>query len=149
MDVKTILWPTDLSKKSVKAAPHVVEMAQKYGAKVVVLYVAVDLCSYFPAYGNYPSGQEIEKFQSWEMENAKKRLEKVCEEEFKACPNLEMKLVTGKAAESILQTAKAEDVDMIAMTGSDYEHIDSGHVQFSEVARKVVEQSPVPVQIIK
>ena len=52
MEVRTILWPTDLSKNSIKAAKHVSSLALKYQAKVIVLYVGVDLLSYFRAYGD-------------------------------------------------------------------------------------------------
>ena len=42
MEVRTILWPTDLSKNSIKAAKHVSSLAEKYQAKVILLYVGVD-----------------------------------------------------------------------------------------------------------
>ena len=45
MEVRTILWPTDLSKNSIKAAKHVSSLANKYQAKVILLYVGVDLLS--------------------------------------------------------------------------------------------------------
>jgi hypothetical protein len=45
----TILWPTELSKSSMRALPQVMSLSEKYGANVVVLYVAPDLCSMFPA----------------------------------------------------------------------------------------------------
>ncbi|MFP5238816.1 MAG: universal stress protein, partial [Acidobacteriota bacterium] len=71
MEVRTILWPTDLSPGSLKASGHVLSLVEKYGALVVVMYVSVDLCSYFPAYGNYPSPDLIQEFQGWEVEQAK------------------------------------------------------------------------------
>jgi hypothetical protein len=54
MEVQTILWPTDLSKNSLKAAAQVVSLAQKYQAKVVLMYVGTDLTSMDKSYG-YPS----------------------------------------------------------------------------------------------
>ena len=56
MEVRTILWPTDLSKNSIKAAKHVSSLALKYQAKVILLYVGVDLMSYFRAYGDSQQG---------------------------------------------------------------------------------------------
>jgi hypothetical protein len=32
MEIKTILWPTDLSANSLKAGPHVVALARKHDA---------------------------------------------------------------------------------------------------------------------
>ena len=49
MEVRTILWPTDLYRNSIKAAKHVESLAEKYQAKVIVLFVGVDLMSHFGA----------------------------------------------------------------------------------------------------
>src|SRR4030066_550803 len=105
MEVRTIPWPTDLSKNSIKAAKHVSALALKDQAKVILLYVGVDLLSYFRAYGD-PSKDQLEHFQSWELKQAKKHLEGVCEEELKPCPNIEVKLVQGDAASEIFKTIK-------------------------------------------
>jgi len=112
MEVRTILWPTDLSKNSIKAAKHVSSLALKYDAKVILLYVGVDLMSMFPAYGT-PSGDQVQHFQKWELEQAKKHLEGVCAKELKACPNIDVRLVQGDAAAEILKAIKEAKADMI------------------------------------
>lgn len=150
MPVRTILWPTDLSPGSLKAAGDVVSLVQQLQAKVVVLYVAVDLCSYFPAYGNYPSQDLLREFQGWEMETAKKRLEGLCGNELKACPNLSIRLVQGDAVEEILKTAESEKADLVVMTSRGHGHgravaLPAG---LGTVARAVLERSKIPVQII-
>jgi nucleotide-binding universal stress UspA family protein len=149
MEVRTILWPTDLSKNSIKAAKHVSSLAQKYQAKVVLLYVGVDLLSYFRAYGD-PSKDQLEHFQSWELKQAKKHLEAVCEQELKACPNIEVKLVQGDAANEILKTIKAAKADMVVLTthGRGQEDLDRKSADFGSVAKKVMANSPVPVHLV-
>jgi len=102
MEVRTILWPTDLSKNSIKAARHVASLALKYGAKIIVLYVGVDLLSYFRGLRR-PQQEQLEHFQGWELKEAKKHLETMCEQELKACPNIEVKLVQGDAASEIFK----------------------------------------------
>jgi hypothetical protein len=97
MEVRTILWPTDLSKNSIKAAKHVSSLAEKYQAKVIMLYVGVDLMAHFPAYGSYPSAEQLKHFQDWEVKHAKQRMESVCDQELKACPNIQVRLVQGGA----------------------------------------------------
>ena len=150
MEVRTILWPTDLSKNSIKAAKHVSSLAEKYQAKVILLYVGVDLMSYFPAYGNYPSEDQLEHFQSWELKQAKKHLESVCAKELKACPNIEVKLVQGDAATEILKTIKAAKADMVILTshGRGHEDLDQKSADFGSVAKKVMANSPVPVHLV-
>jgi nucleotide-binding universal stress UspA family protein len=149
MEVRTILWPTDLSKNSIKAAKHVSSLALKYQAKVILLYVGVDLLSYFRAYGD-PSKDQLEHFQSWELKQAKKHLEGVCAQELKTCPNIEVKLVQGDAASEILKTIKEAKADMVVLTshGRGQEDLDQKSSDFGSVAKKVLANSPVPVHLV-
>ncbi|MFZ5448758.1 MAG: universal stress protein [Thermodesulfobacteriota bacterium] len=149
MEVRTILWPTDLSKNSIKAAKHVSSLAEKYQAKVILLYVGVDLMSHFKAYGT-PSEEQLQHFQNWELKQAKKQLETVCEQELKACPNIEVKLVQGDAACEIIKAVKESKADMVVMTshGRGHEELDQKSADFGSVAQKVMAQSPVPVHLV-
>ncbi len=144
MEIKTILWPTDLSANSLKAGPYVTQLALKHDAAVVLLYVAVDLCRMFPAYGNYPSVELLNNFRDWEIGKARKRLEQLCEEELKACPYLRLRLVTGEPAEEILKTADRESADLIVISRRG-EGRDSG---FGHIARQIIESARIPVQIL-
>jgi len=151
MEYRTILWPTDLSKGSLKAMDHVISVADKHQARVIVMYVAVDLCSYFPAYGNYPSPDLIQQFQGWEVEDARKKLGQVCDQLKQGCPNLGVKLVTGNAAEELLKAANEEKADLIVMTsrGHGYDHSKSGPTGLGRVAKEVLEKASVPVQVVQ
>jgi nucleotide-binding universal stress UspA family protein len=150
MGINTILWPTDLSESSFKSVRHVVSLAEKYEADVVALYVAVDLCSYFPAYGNYPSPELIQEFQSWEMEEARRKLETICQGMLRGCPRLRMKLVRGNAAEEILNTSRQEQAGLVVMTsrGQSLDKDPAESTGLGSVARQVLEKSTVPVQIV-
>ncbi len=149
MEVHTILWPTDLSKNSIKAAKHVESLAEKYQAKVVLLYVGVDLMSHFGAY-SYPTPEHVKHFQDWEMQHAKKQLEAVCDKELKACPKLEMRLVQGEAATEILKAVKKEKADMVVLTshGRGHDELDQRSTDFGSVAKKVMANSQVPVHLV-
>ena len=149
MEVRTILWPTDLSKNSIKAAKHVSSLALKYQAKNILLYVGVDLLSFFLAYGDR-SKDQLKHFQNWELKQAKKHLETVCEKELTACPNIEVKLIQGDAASEILKTIKEAKADMVVMTshGRGHEELDQKSADFGSVAKKVMANSPVPVHLV-
>jgi nucleotide-binding universal stress UspA family protein len=149
MEVRTILWPTDLSKNSIKAAKHVTSLANKYQAKVILLYVGVDLMSMFPAYGT-PSEDQVQHFQNWEVQQAKKHLEGVCAKELKACPNIEVKLVQGDAASEILKMVKKAKADLVVLTshGRGHDDLDQKSTDFGSVAKKVMANSPVPVHLV-
>jgi nucleotide-binding universal stress UspA family protein len=150
MEVRTILWPTDLSKNSIKAAKQVSSLAEKYQAKVILLYVGVDLLSLFPAYGNYPSEDQLEHFQNWELKQAKKHLETVCAQELKACPNIDVRLVQGDAATEILKTITDAQADLVVLTthGRGHDELDQKSAEFGSVAKKVMANSPVPVHLV-
>ncbi len=148
--VRTILWPTDLSKNSLKAAKHVVSLADKYQAKVVMLYVGTDLAAYFGGYAADPGEKHLQRFQEWELQQAKKKMEEICATELKACPNLEIRLVQGDAAQEILKAIAAEKADLVVITthGRGHEDIDKKSPYFGSVAEKVLRSSPVPVHLI-
>jgi nucleotide-binding universal stress UspA family protein len=144
MEIKTILWPTDLSANSIKAAAHVVDLAQKHDAAVVLLYVAVDLCQMFPAYGSYPSVEHLNNFRDWEIERARKRMEKICDEDLKACPYLRLRLVNGDPAAEILKFATREKADLIVMATRG----EGQGTGLGDVARQVIEKAQIPVQMV-
>lgn len=149
MEVHTILWPTDLSKNSIKAAKHLESLAEKYQAKVVLLYVGVDLMSHFGAY-SYPTPEHVKHFQDWEMQHARKQMESICDKELKACPKIEMRLVQGDPAREILKAAKAEQADLVVLTshGRGHDELDQKSSDFGSVAKKVLAKSPVPVHLV-
>lgn len=151
MNVKTILWPTDLSSLASKAIEQVVSLSEKYGAKVVVLYSSVDLCSYFPAYGNYPSAEKLNDFRDWEVEQARSVLNGLCENELKSCPETLIRLVQGDPVETILEHVNKDNADLIVMSshGLGYEKRGGPGRPIGSVADAVVKNSSVPVHIVK
>ncbi len=150
MAYNTILWPTDLSKSSLQAAAHVRELAEAHQARVVALYVGLDLCGYFPAYGNYPGEDQLREFHGWELEQARKKLEAICSKELAACPNLTVRLTQGDPATEILKAIETEKADLVVMTtrghGGDSRGAEA--TTLGTVAAKVVAASPVPVQFV-
>jgi nucleotide-binding universal stress UspA family protein len=150
MKVRTILWPTDLSKLSLKAAPHVNSLAEKYQAKVVVFYVGVDLMNLLPYGGKYPSEEHLHHFQSWELDQAKKKLETICQADLKACPMFEVSLVQGDPATEILKAVKKLKADMVVLSshGRSADDLDAASPEFGSVALRVLKSSPVPVHLV-
>ena len=146
----TILWPTELSRSSLSALPQVMSLSEKYGANVVVLYVAPDLCSMFPAYGSYPSGEFVEKFQDWELEKAREELQNICSGKLQGCPNLTIRLLRGDAGEKIVEAVRKEDADMIVMAtrGQSLDRSGERWSDLGSVATKVAANSPVPVVLV-
>lgn len=150
MDVKTILWPTDLSENSLKARDHVYELAKQHNAKVIVLYVGIDLKNYFPAYGNYPTPELYERFEAWEQEQAAARLRQVCEVKLAGCPDVSPMIVTGDPGVEILKAIKKHNADLVVMTSHGHGH---GNRQDEilhpgRTAEFVSRRAPVPVHLV-
>ncbi|QJT10382.1 universal stress protein [Oceanidesulfovibrio marinus] len=148
MEPKTILWPTDLSKSSIDSAKHVLSLSRKYGAGVVMLYVAVNLCDFFPAYGNYPSPNVLKDFQSWELQHAREQMEHVCERDLKECPNLEIEVVQGDPVEEILEMVKKKDADMIVVAGRNKKTGAAKGTYLAEAMGDLIHLAPVPVLVV-
>lgn len=151
MTAKTILWPTDLSSNSKKALKEVVALSEQMQAKVVVLYSSVDLCSYFPAYGNYPSPDMLNEFRNWEAEQARKDLNELCETELKSCPEYSVRLIQGDPAQTIIDFAKKENADLIVMSshGLGLEKRGGAAEDLGSVADKVIKNAPVSVHLVR
>jgi nucleotide-binding universal stress UspA family protein len=148
MKIQRILWPTDLSRNSLSASDHVVSLAEKYGAEVVLLYVAPDLTTYFPAYGE-PGRHELEAFRKKEIEHATQRMEKLCQgEALSVCPKADFRVRTGDPALEILGAVTEENADMVVMTTHGAGREDKASHIFGAVADKVVKHSPAPVVTI-
>ncbi len=148
--IRTILWPTDLSKNSLKSAKHVVSLAEKYQAKIIMLYVATDLTSMFGGYAHEPGEHHLQHFQEWELKQAKSKMQQICQTELKGCPNMEIKLVQGDAANEILKAVKTEKADLVVITthGLSHDQLAQKSPFFGSVAEKVIRTSPVPVHLV-
>lgn len=144
LSIRKILVPTDFSEFSLNAARYAVEMAEKFGAEVTLLYVLQDAVALFPepgvafpAPGNYL--QELE-------ESSKKSLERV-RDSFPKELTINTELRNGPPFVEILRCAREGDYDMIVI-GT---HGRSGlaHVLLGSVAEKVVRKAGCPVLTVR
>ena len=111
---KQILFPVDLSEVSPKVVPYVREMAAKFEAEVHLLFVARIFRHFTSIYVPHPS---IHKFEE--------------------------ELLTGDAAEEVLNYVQSEGIDLVIMGTHGRKGLE--HIIFGSVAERVVKQSPVPV----
>jgi nucleotide-binding universal stress UspA family protein len=143
MEVKKILWPTDLSENAAKAQPYVTSLTEKYQTEVHVLYVIEELAYHEPWYGEFDRSH-IDKIHEWEEEAAKKRLDEICRNYLQGCPLYIKHIAIGDPAQEILRVIEKEKVDMVVMAS----HGRKGLFRFGSVAEKVLKNSPVPVVTI-
>jgi nucleotide-binding universal stress UspA family protein len=142
--IKKILFPIDFAANFETLVPWVETLADKFDAKVYVLFVAQDLSHFATFY--VPHGN-IEDFQQQAIDSAKKRMAAAEEEFFKKFPKLETRVELGNPAEKILAFAEKEKVDMIIMGAHGRSGLDK--MIFGSVANKVVKSASCPVLTVR
>lgn len=140
MDIKKILWPTDLSKHAQEALPFATSLIGRYKAEIHILYVIEKLSEHETWYEECDKSH-IEKLQVWEKEKAEKRLEEICEKYLSRCPRSVPHVVIGDPAEEILKLIEQEKVDIVVMATRG----ERNRFHFGSVTDRVVKYSPVKV----
>ena len=85
----------------------------------------------------------MDKFQEEAIKNAKKAMDKICENQLQSCPNFQKRVVSGDTVDEILKTIESESIDLLIMGTHGRKGLE--HVIFGSVAENVVKKSPVPV----
>jgi nucleotide-binding universal stress UspA family protein len=153
--IKTILYATDLGKHTRPAFRMAVNLAMKYYAKILMLYVIEPLSTSAAAMVNvyFPSA-EIEEIRGRSVEELhekiNERIEKFCEEELDGKPfpggKPEPYIVEGNPAATIIKTADKLNADLIVLGSHSHSTLDSLFI--GSVANKVINRSSKPVLLV-
>lgn len=146
--IKRILCPVDCSEGSRVALDYALDLAEKFGAQVELLHawhvtyhVRPDLSVWMQSHGQRPITDVV-------AAEAKAQTEKFLEPlGAEARQRLQVRVVEGEAAPTIVQTAQNEDCDLIVM-GT---HGRSGlsHLALGSVAERVVRRARCPVLTVR
>lgn len=136
---KTIIVGVDESDRSRYAAKVAADIAQKYGADLVLVH----------AYEPVPRYLGNEMFEN-AVEKALTYGEKILEETVKILPEgivAETDLLEGPAANALLSAAEAHKADLIVIGSRGLGELAA--LALGSVGHKLIQQSPVPVLIVK
>lgn len=142
--IEKILWPTDLSHSCGVVLPVLCELAKKHGAEIEVLYVGVALGDIEPMYGG-PTEEHIRRYNEWEIERSKERMDKFCKQPLEDCPLVTKKVVLGEPFQEIMKAIKEDKIDMVVLATRGQTSDTSGSMTLGGVVDKVIRNSPVPV----
>lgn len=136
---KQILFPVDFTGNSVRVIPFVLDVAEKYNARVQVLHVVTaevggDL---------YIPGESLITFISEIRSGAEKMMKEYCETHFAGRENIFGLVLDGDPIEEIIKFAEEHDGCLIIMGTHGRKGLD--RVVFGSVAENVLRKSPVPV----
>lgn len=144
MDIRHILAPTDFSEDSKQAILYANGWAQKVGARLSLLHV-IQLSAH-PVQGYMVPELAMEFLDELERE-ASLQLAQLLPEAGDANVEVTRRVVVGVPYEKILETAAAENVDLIVMAT----HGRTGlpHLFLGSVAERVVRLAPCPVLTVR
>ena len=143
---KKILWPTDFSPLSLKAADYACGFRDAFKAELRVLHVVEPQISptlEFPA--PVPASLALESEQAREL--AIKQLAQFVSEQIEEPQRVKQQVRIGSPWMEICACAKEQQIDLIVMAT----HGRTGfkHVMMGSVAERVVQHAPCPVLIVK
>lgn len=139
---KNILFPVDLSEVSDKICPYVLEIQEKIGGGLNIVFVARVMEHYA---GLHVLGNVIKDFEKELKIKGKSSLDNFLKKNVK---NIEFNadVVSGDPGEKIIEYSKEKNIDLIIMGTHGRKGID--RIRFGSVANKVVRNSVCPVMTI-
>ena len=141
--IKKILFPIDLSNVSQKIVPWVNMMAEKFEAKICLLFVAR---SFEYLHSFELASPDIDNFELSLIKGAERQIQKFTDANFKEYSNKKTEIVSGDPADLILEYITSEEIDLVIMGTHGRKGLN--HILFGSVAERVVKMSPVPVLTI-
>lgn len=141
--IKTIMCAVDFSEMSSTVASYAQHLGKSLNSSVKVVYVAPSLSQYV---GFHVPPTSIESFVGEIVSGAEKTMDTFLQENFRDI-DVTGKVLSGYAAEEILNYAREEKIDLIIMGTHGRKGID--RVLFGSVAEKIVKSASIPVMTIR
>lgn len=137
---KNILFPIDFSECSEKVFPYALEMAQKFDAKLHLLFVARDL-SYLTTID--VSRDILMNTVAEIARSGENQIQGFCDKNLSDFSNHESKVVIGNPADEIVKFAHEHDIDLIVMGTHGRKGLD--RTLMGSVADHVIKNASSPV----
>ena len=140
--IKKILVPTDFSELSAAAMEYTKMFAAKFDAKVYLVHIVDSVPLFVPESGpTYVTvSHEVDK-------EAKRNLKRLAAKHLGSLKKLELVVCEGDPRLEILNLLEREKIDLIVM--ATHGRTGLAHVILGSVAERVVQNSPVPVVVVK
>ncbi len=139
-NVKKILVPVDFSDNSQKVFMAAVNVAEKFGAEIVCIFVVQSFEDYS---GFFVPHMPVVQFQEEMQVSAQKKMSDFLEDNLPDGLAGSSKVVVGDVGEEIVAFAAQEKIDMIVMGTHGYKGLE--RVLFGSVAEQVVKTASCPV----
>ena len=138
--MKKILIPVDFSENSPKIVDYACHIAEKFKARLTVVYVVQTLQAYE---GFVIPHIPMAEFEEDLQKNAQAKMVDFVEKHLPSSLAYDAKVVIGDVAATINSFAEKEGMDMIVMGTHGYKGLE--HALFGSVAERVIKMAPCPV----
>jgi nucleotide-binding universal stress UspA family protein len=144
MEIRRILAPTDFSELSKQGLKSALELAEAFGAKLLLLYVVEP--PPYPVEGIVPSHLGATMLDDLERQ-ATNDLAQMVSETQASKMDVARRVVVGIPYRKIVDVAEEEKIDLIVMTT--HGRTGLSHLVMGSVAEKIVRTAPCPVLTIR
>jgi universal stress protein A len=144
MEIRRILAPTDFSELSKQGLQSALELADAFGAKLLLLYVVEP--PPYPVEGIVPSHLGATMLDDLERQ-ATTDLAQMLSETQASNMDVARRVVVGIPYRKIVDVAEEEKIDLIVMTT--HGRTGLSHLVMGSVAEKIVRTAPCPVLTIR
>jgi universal stress protein A len=144
MEIRRILAPTDFSELSKQGLQSALELAEAFGAKLLLLYVVEP--PPYPVEGIVPSHLGATLLDDLERQ-ATNDLAQMLSETQASNMDVARRVVVGIPYRKIVDVAEEEKIDLIVMTT--HGRTGLSHLVMGSVAEKIVRTAPCPVLTIR
>jgi nucleotide-binding universal stress UspA family protein len=146
LPIKKIISPTDFSEPSNKGLEAALEMAEHFGAELVVIHVIAPLpvMGEASAIAGYHSPTVMEELNT----ETRKLMEKLIAEKISNRVPSRSHIVSGKPADEIVRLARQEEsADLIVIASHGASGFD--RLIFGSVAERVIRKAELPVLVVR
>ncbi len=141
---KEIIVPTDFSEHSLRALDYAVEIAERFGSELKIIYVIEPLLQ---AADVSWTSVDFEQLNQTHKLSAEKQLQQLVDERLPQDLPADTEIRFGKPFVEILKYAREENADLIVMATHGRGAI--AHILMGSTAEKVVRKAPCPVLAVK
>lgn len=142
-EIKKILLPIDFSAASIKILQYAIFVAEKYNAKIFI----VNVLKYPYTISGLPHSKQGDEYEEDMIRYAKKKMASYLEENRDQIPvSFESSILSGHAAERIINYAEVESFDLIIIGTHGHKGLEK--MLLGSVAEKVIKLAPCPVLTI-
>ena len=141
---ETILLTTDFSDLSRQAVAPALSIADRFGSKILVLYVVEDR---LPPFVDEYTGISLEEILQAHTERARREMARFVEQNLPGRSDVETVVAAGMPSAEVVRVAEEREVALIAMATHGRGFV--SHALFGSTTERVLRRAPCPVLTVR